>query len=372
MEFSSKPVQRSMIIVAFACLIASLSGCASPGPARPPSLHLPRLATDFTAARTGNDIILHWTTPEKTTDGLKIQPPLTAEICREFLSKPATCTPVKHLPVHPGTSEASDALPGNLTAGSATLLTYRVQILNANGHSTGPSAPAFVAAGSAPPPIQNLHVTPIREGAMLEWQPQATEALVELDRTLVQTTLAKKPSTNQSLKLTPSAPAEIYLRASKLSSESGGTIDPTAQGGETYRYTAQRVDTVILEGHKLELRSAPSPAITSIMRDTFPPATPTGLAAVPTESAQGSIDLSWEPNTDPDLAGYIVYRQPVAADGTLTGTPMRLTPAPVPAPAFSDRTAVPGETYSYRITAIDAAGNASPTSAEVRESLRKQ
>jgi hypothetical protein len=372
MKSSGLTAPRNLRSLSIALLAAFLSGCASPGPARPPSLHLPRLVADLTAARIGNNVILHWTTPEKTTDGLKIRPPLTAEVCRELSSKPVTCTPVKHLLVHPGPSEASDALPGNLTVGSAALLTYRVRILNANGHSAGLSTPAFAAAGTAPPPVEQLKVTPVRNGAMIEWQPQPVPSFVDLDRTLIQTNAPKKPSTKQPRQLNASTPTEVHLQAGKQSADPGGTIDPTAQRGETYRYTAQRVDAVTLDGDKLEMRSTPSSAITAVMRDTFPPATPAGLAAVPTESAQGSIDLSWEPNTEPDLAGYIVYRQPVAADGTLTGAPTRLTPTPVPAPAFSDRTPVPGETYSYRIAAVDASGNASPTSAEVRESLRKQ
>ncbi len=132
----------------------------------------------------------------------------------------------------------------------------------------------------------------------------------------------KSPRTKKPLQLTPSAPAEIHLRAGKQGasgqSDPGGTIDPTAQRGETYRYIAQRVRSVTLDGHALEIRSAPSPSITAVMRDTFPPKAPTGLAAIP---AAGAIDLSWEPNAEPDLAGYIVYRQQIDSTGKTVGVP---------------------------------------------------
>ncbi|MEO6911812.1 MAG: hypothetical protein ABI158_12905 [Edaphobacter sp.] len=367
MKFPGKPVPRSAAILALACLIASISGCASPGPARPPSLHLPRLVTDLAAKREGEDVTLRWTTPDKTTDGLKVQPVLTAEICRELPS--STCTPIKRLAVHPGPSEALETLPASLTTDSATLLIYRVQIFNAKGRSAGLSSPAFAAAGAAPPAVEHLQVKPVREGAMIEWQPQPAPSFVELDRTLIQTTAPHKPSAKQPLQLTPSIPAEIYLRTGKQSSDPGGTIDPTAQRGETYRYTARRVRAIVLDGHRLELRSVPSPAITAVMRDTFPPKAPTGLAAIPGSHA---IDLSWEPNTESDLAGYIVYRQQIAANGRTIGAPARLTSNPNAGPAFSDGTAKPGQTYSYRITAIDTAGNESPVSNEVQESLGNQ
>jgi hypothetical protein len=365
----NSPARRIAAILASGWFIAYLAGCASPGPARPPSLHLPRPVTDLAATRTGDSVIFHWTTPDKTTDGLKVQPSLTAEICRELPVPSNTCTPVKRVAVHSGPSETSETLSASLADGPATLLIYRVQILNAKGHSAGLSSPAFVASGSTPPPVEHLHATPVREGAMIEWQPQPAESLVELDRILVQTKAPSKPSTKQPIQLTPSTPTAVHLRAGTPSNDPGGTIDPTAQRGEAYRYSAQRVHSIAIEGHTLELRSAPSAPITVVMRDVFAPKAPTGLAAIP---GTGTIDLSWEPNSEADLAGYIVYRQPIDATEAAIGTSARLTPTPIPSPAFSDHTARPGQTYSYHVTAVDTAGNESPASAAVQESLRNQ
>jgi hypothetical protein len=246
---------------------------------------------------------------------------------------------------------------------------------------------------------------------MLEWQPQNTSASVEFDRLLDgASTPSKPPSTpktatkssgkphskakakkkppakaastpavKQPFESTSSAPTEAKLRASSQPSDLGGTIDRTAQSGQTYRYTAQRVLSVVLPGptpagHKLELRSSISQPITVLIRDTFPPAPPTGLAAIPGGTASGSpsIDLSWEPNTDADLAGYIVYRQQISSTGTLTGPPLRLNATPVIGPSFRDPSAVSGQRYAYRVTAIDTAGNESAPSADVHEILREQ
>jgi fibronectin type 3 domain-containing protein len=110
------------------------------------------------------------------------------------------------------------------------------------------------------------------------------------------------------------------------------------------------------------------------MRDTFPPPTPSGLEAIPggAGAADRSIDLSWSPDNDADLAGYFVYRQEVDPQGQVTGTVTRLNTIPVVGPAYRDQTVLPGHRYAYRVTAVDTAGNESAPSADVQETLREQ
>jgi hypothetical protein len=168
-------------------------------------------------------------------------------------------------------------------------------------------------------------------------------------------------------------PAEVQLRAG--GSDGGGTFDRTAVNGETYVYTAERVRSVKIAGHELRLQSAVSAAVTIAVRDVFPPAVPSGLAAVPNSTPgeananqAASIDLSWEPVADEDLAGYVVYRRDVSVAG---GVAVRLTAAPIEETAYRDMTAVPGVRYAYTVTAVDTSGNESGTSAAAEESLRK-
>jgi hypothetical protein len=361
------------------CFSAGLStllflaiGCASPGNPRPPSLNLPELVTDLTAQRIGDQVELHWTTPSRTTDGIDIKGTVTAEICRQtnFTSSPATsCAPVQHIAVKPGVSHASDTLPPPLTIDPAILLAYRIQIFNAAGRSAALSSPAFTAAGAAPPPIQQLHATATRDGAIIEWQRQSTTALVELDRTLASPPKAPTPPSTKPkspLQLTPPNPIEVHLKTPADQPDAGGTTDPSAHKGDSYTYTAQRVRAVTLNGHHLELRSPISSPVTLLLNDTFPPQSPTGLVAVPAGTG-AAIDLSWEPGTETDLAGYHVYRQELTASNQPIGASQRLTQTPVTGPAFHDSTAVAGHHYAYRVTAIDATGNESPPSAPVLE-----
>jgi hypothetical protein len=398
-------VRRWFTAAVAAPLIVFASGCASPGSPHPPTLDLPEVVKDLSAERVGDVVRLHWTTPAKTTDHLDVKGPMTAELCRIAVSSAPSpaCVPVARMPVQPGPFQTTDALPPALTVDPPALLAYRIQILNAHGRSAGLSPEAFAAAGAAPPPVEQLRATPTREGAMLEWQQKNTTAVVELDRlpvgpngVVVEPTPPKPAAKSSSkptikkqadkppkplstsapkpLKTTSPSPIEVKLRSPIQSTDAGGTIDHTARMGEGYRYTAQRVRSVSLDGHALELRSSLSPPVTVMMRNTFPPHVPSGLEAVPggATASDRSIDLSWTPNTDADLAGYIVYRQDIDSKGVVASTATRLNATPVVGPAYRDQTAMAGRRYAYRVTAVDTAGNESAPSDAVQETLREQ
>ncbi len=196
---------------------------------------------------------------------------------------------------------------------------------------------------------------------------------------------AQKPASSsppQPIQMKPSTPAEVKLQTPVRPTDAGGIVDQTAQSAGSYRYTAQRVLSVSLSGHALELRSPISSPVTIVMRDTFAPQPPTGLEAVPGGSAAPdhsldqfaarSIDLSWNPNLESDLAGYFVYRQEIDSKGVAAGTATRLNQTPVVGPAYRDQTAMAGRRYAYYVTAVDTAGNESARSDVVQETLREQ
>jgi hypothetical protein len=394
MSLSWPRLQRAtsgVLPVSATLLIALAVGCASPAPPHPPSLHLPEIPKDLAAQRIGDGVQLHWTTPTQTTDGLAIKASvkdsMTAELCRLTTFTGAACVPVKRIPVQPGPSQTTETLPRPLTSDPSALLIYRVQIFNANGHTAGLSPEAFAASGVAPPPVEQLRATAIRDGAKLEWAKQNTSAAVELDRqpegapAPIAEPPAPKPTPKplSKFKTKPAAspkptqlPAtEVKLKTPTQATDAGGTIDRTAEKNQSYRYTAQRVRIVTLAGRSLELRSLPSQPVIVHIRDTFPPQTPTGLASVPAP-AEHAIDLSWEPNSDNDLTGYSVYRQEVTTQGVLKGIPLRLNTSPLVGPAYRDLTALPGQRYAYRIKAVDTSGNESAPSADVQETLREE
>ncbi len=149
--------------------------------------------------------------------------------------------------------------------------------------------------------------------------------------------------------------------------EQGRAIDSTAHFDETYEYRAQRVVRIELNGKTLELPGEISAPIDVDVKDVFPPAVPSGLAAVASATGDGtgpSIDLNWQPNTEADLAGYIVYRR---EEG---GAWLRVSPAtPAIEPAFHDTQVQPGHTYRYAVSAVDKGGHESERSAEAEETV---
>ena len=414
--------------------LAQLSGCASPGPPLPPSLKLPEVVSGLTASRVGDEVRLHWTTPSRTTDKLLIAGPTEAEICRETPASVTTasarvvqnagkgaatapCSPVVlRKRVTPGASEAVDALPAELTAAPARLLAYRVQLRNAAGRTAGASAAVFAASGPAPQAVEDLRGKTTKAGVVLEWRPEAQETgnreqgtegteSIELDRTILQPATANTTTTTTSNSMATTAgldsgrkgglpgvakePSELRFRAGGGLGDAGGTIDSTAQIGHAYRYTAQRVRTVVLGGQKLELRGVPSVEVTVAVRDVFPPEAPVGLAAVPGFAGEPSvgqapgqsaaqtgeqaapqiqrpaINLSWEPDLEPRVAGYRVYRRDL--DGDAASVWQQLGSELMPMAAYRDLSVVAGRRYAYRVTAVSEAGNESAPSGVVVE-----
>lgn len=92
--------------------------------------------------------------------------------------------------------------------------------------------------------------------------------------------------------------------------------------------------------------------------DITPPASPRGLSAFVGDS---EVELYWYDNTEPDLAGYRVYRSTTA-----NGRYVHFATTSVP--SFLDRWVNNGVTYYYAVSAYDLNGNESEISYYIIES----
>jgi hypothetical protein len=357
-----------------------MTGCGTPGAPQPPSLRLPEPVQDLTAERAGEGLTLHWTSAKKTTDHLLIVGSIQAEVCRrEALG---SCQAAGEVTVVPG-AEATfhETLPAALVKGKPRLVSYFVELKSPKGHSAGLSNAAAVVAGTAPGAITGLSAEVRADGVALHWagadEPEADTIVVRLHRRLL-TAATPKEKKETGLMSTPVEPELRDLLVETPPDRQGserlnGALDRTARFGESYEYSAQRVERILMEvatGKKiLELAGELSAPVRVAVIDRFPPDVPQGLAAVSVPEEK-TIDLSWQPDTDADLAGYIVYRigSGEAANGNGEADWIRISgPRPVVGPAYRDKTVQAGSSYRYKVSAIDLTGHESAGSAEAQE-----
>lgn len=342
-------------------LAAAATGCGTPAAPQPPSLNLPSPVADLSATRTGNNVQLTWTMPTRTTDKLPLSSNVTVRLCREEAGSPCAAVGPEQQVAPGAVGRFTEALPASLTAGPPRILHYFVELKNKKGRSAGMSNAAVALAGEAPGPITSFRATLHKDGVVLHWAPDGEDVPVRLQRTLL-TPPATRPQ--QGLMAAPPEPVEQNLLVDE-NTLAGVALDKSIRLGSTYQYRAQRVARVTENGQAFELAGDLTAPVRIEALDIFPPAVPTGLAAVATAAADGTpaaIDLSWQPGTETDLAGYIVYRREDE------GAWQRISPAqPVVGPAFHDAAVEPGHTYHYTVTAVDQSGHESARSTEAEE-----
>lgn len=120
--------------------------------------------------------------------------------------------------------------------------------------------------------------------------------------------------------------------------------------GQTYLYRVTAVDTSGNESSPSETKSATPVA----PPDVTPPGAPTGLALTP---GNGQIGLVWNGNSEPDLAGYNVYRATAAA-----GPFSKQNGGLLALPSLTQVGLTNGQTHWYCVTAVDSSGNESAPS----------
>ncbi|HTV13626.1 MAG TPA: hypothetical protein VME68_02850 [Acidobacteriaceae bacterium] len=371
-------MKRFLWAAAASMELTLLAGCAMTSNPQPPTLWLPEPVRDLTGARAGNQVHLRWTMPKNTTDKVPLKGDQAAHFCWTSgiapepakpapLAVPSTglpgCTALADAMFPPDKPAETDlTLPAALTSGTPRAVSVFVELRNHAGKTAGPSNPLWIAAGQGPPPVTGLTVSAQAGGLVLHWQPAAEPgAILRIHRTLVVRPGAPKPSESAGVP----TPQEQTLEVDLGARDPGLAIDRDAALDHTYRYTAERVRRVDVGHHTLEIAGSPSQPVTIDAKDVFPPAVPSSLAVVADEQGR-ALDLSWSPDTDPDLAGYVVYRR----DGTAGAGPERISgPALVVPPSFEDKTVVPGHRYAYSVSAVDQDGNESARSGEVEEEL---
>jgi len=304
----------------------TLAGCGYVSETLPPALQKPTRILDVAAVERGAKIIVQFTPPQFTTEGLPIKKAHELElrwgVCPvspfQFEPWEKAADVKRDIPWQNGLVRVE--LPAEKYVGKDIVI--GVKALGPAGRNIGWSNLVQLSIVTPLPVPLGVTAKDVAAGIQVEWHAAAAHFRVfrRVQGTVdwLQAGLADKAS----------------------------FVDTGIEYGKTYQYFVQTIEKA---GEALA-ESELSEVVDIKPVDTFPPAVPTGLRPVP---GARSIELLWDRNIEGDLAGYRIYR-----DGKRLGDT-------VVSPAYSDKAVQPGVTYKYQVSSIDRAGNESALCAAV-------
>jgi hypothetical protein len=271
--------------------------------------------------------------------------------------------------------ETKAAAPAPLLGppGSANATTYVIVGINTKGRKGPVSRRVRVPLVQPPKPPQTTTITYDENTITVGWTPSPTGVAIQAPATgdLLPGRTLGLPTPTLSYNVYDVSPSAVaagtdgtapqlalagQVRLTRTPVDGTSYADSRIEFGSTRCYTVRTVETI----GDLALESdAPTPTCETL-KDTFPPAAPKDLRIIAT---QGVISLIWEPNTEKDVAGYLVLR------GTSADALSVITPMPITETTFIDGVAA-GTRYWYEVRAVDRAGNISPVSNRVDELAR--
>lgn len=252
-----------LIIAAIAavCAFSALSGCRKShvgNTALPPTMRGP--IKDLTGIRVGDDVSLNWTTPRNGMRKYIVDGSVRMRVCR-LESPDSKCVEAGHsLLLAPGAvGTFAEELPTQMGAGAPRVAYYSVEILNRSGIGVPNQVPILI--GSPPPLVQGLTAETSDKGAVLRWTPEPVKT--PGGETIIRVRRAEGPPTvaTQAMRdgLVPfDSRPEVELSATDASAS---VIDPKIHEANTYRYRAQRVFRVVVDGQTLEMDGQFSPEV---------------------------------------------------------------------------------------------------------------
>jgi len=328
----------------------------------PPLIQIPVPVSDLTIQQFGKSAQLSWTLPKLNTDGSAATTVATVEIYRlatgrnqpapdsESFAKAARLW--KSIP-----KQILDTYPQGMKLSSSDTfqefeahnvfqrsLHYALKVVNYKKQSAGISN--IVSLSVIPLPIspENLHVISLGE--------QHTEIGWDIPKLNIDGSAPKTPiQFNIYRRADSQAPG---TRVNQSLVKEGCFKDESIELGKSYIYSVRPV--VEMPSGSVEGEDSQPLEVTNA--DTFPPNPPAEITAI--SSGQG-ISLVWLPNTEVDLAGYWVYR------GGQDKNFQRLQDQLLTTASIIDKSVEKGQTYFYRVKAVDLKGNESEFSEEASD-----
>jgi hypothetical protein len=347
-----------VLLLAQAAGIGFLLGCGVQGPPQPPRAEVPERVTDLTVFQVGRTLEIRFTLPQQATDGERLTKPLEIEILCAHLPPgsppPKSPPPAVWTRLQPDewTRYANDRrfiYPAHLSEdefknweAEDSLIAIRTLTRGFRHHPVESeiSNLARLRVLDVSGPVDRVEPKTTEKAIELTWLPPA-KTLDGLPASYLAGYRVYRSSTGKqgSFQLVGESKEPPYL-------------DSDFEFGRSYFY---QVRALFKEGATIAESEASQPCEV-IPRDTFPPASPSGLTALYTAAA---VELVWTANSEKDLAGYYVYRRENGEQ------PKKLNKELLRTPILRDVSVQPGHIYFYRVTAVDLSSNESQPSEEV-------
>ena len=308
-----RTLTRSTLLAVATLLV---TGCGHKAPPLKPKHRVPQPAVIEGIVGRSHEVIITFRLPTHHMKGAKIKRDLGYKVLRCLVGE---CKKVAKGKASPG----SLVIVRDTKASTGMLYQYRIEVWAR--HDAPPQEETF-HYGPPPDPPQNVTVQAGEGEVTLSWEAPSPGLGFRIYR-----------AQDNSPFGSPLTPQPVFETTYK---------DTTVTNGVEYRYQIRSVAKV--EGGLLE--SEPSQVVRATPVDTTPPAIPESLSGTVLE---GTVYLAWSPNSEPDLAGYKVYRREGRGEKEL------LTPQPITTPVFKDPNVKLRHTYLYYVTAVDKSGNES-------------
>lgn len=357
-------------VLSLTLLLAALfvvTNCGKRRPPQPPIERVQQRTELLSGVQRGNQVILSWPAPRRNASDASVQSIRRIDVYR-LAEKPraplglteeefATRSTLIGSVTFDEIKNASEVLTYTDTlelAGEPTRLRYAVRYVNAAGQRASFSNFLLLepAARIALPPVMIVTGKEISEDTItISWEP---------------------PTAN----IDGSTPVNLLGYNVYRISETGGELiqplndalvsgtqyqDKNFKPGETYHYVVRSV-SLGTEGAQVE--SLNSNVVSVSPRDIFPPSAP---ASITVAAAPGRLSIFFPANPEGDIAGYNIYRStdpdlPLDRWTKLNATLLTKT-------TFQDEKVESGRRYYYYLVAVDTAGNHSPRSEVVSETV---
>lgn len=363
-------MSKSVSILLSLLLLISFLCCGKKGDILPPQVRFPQTVEDILVAQRGNRVILTWQNPSSYVDGsalsdieiieiwvLKIEKGSgrqTSEVGKEeFIQKAKLAFSINRESIPEYTIQDPESKERmeyfhDLSEDNSTIYiyTFGIRIKERKRYSDFSDLVSLEPLLISLPPrevMASLHQDRIE----ITWK----APLENMDQS--------SPPNFKGYNVYRANPEEETRRINSDLVESEKYADKNFSFGQTYRYFVRASAT----DEAPFFESLDSEAVEVVAKDSFAPQPPSGLISV---GAVDMIAISWNENSEEDLAGYRVWRREEEEEFRL------LTSQAITENSYSDNSVENDKKYYYAVTAMDNEGNESQKSKIISDIIRKR